>query len=94
MMMMQLRVAMLRVIDEWPIANEENLSNLNQNRRAWLGWAACSLIHSAPDMITRRAWGGLMIAQQNSANAVAEEVIELWEQRYEAQRGQQWLFAS
>lgn len=90
----KLKIAMLRVITEWPIATEENLSNLNQNRRAWLGWAACSLVCSAPDMITRRAWGCLMIAQQNAANAIADEVIEIWEQRYEQQRGQQWLFAS
>lgn len=90
----KLREAMIRVINEWPIASEENLSNVDQNRRAWLGWAACSLGCDAPDILTRRAWGCLLLAQQNAANAVADEVIAIWEHRYERKKGQQWLFES
>jgi hypothetical protein len=90
----KLKQAMLKVIDNWPIASEENLSNVQQNRQAWLGWAACSLSCNAPDIVTRRAWGTLTLGQQDRANAVADEVILEWEARYERERGQQCLFAS
>lgn len=74
-------VAMLRVVNEWPISCEHNLSNLGQNRKAWIGHAACQLEFNCPEYITRSAWGFLSKEQQDRANQVAENAIKIWEQR-------------
>lgn len=73
------------VTSNWFYGCEQHLSNLHRNRQAWLGQAACCLLHGAPEYITKKAWHNLSEAQQAAANKVADEVIEDWEERH--QRG-------
>lgn len=69
------------VAHNWKYAAEHNLSNLNRNRQAWLGQAACCFTHGAPEYLTKEAWNNLTDEQRAAANKVADEVIALWESR-------------
>jgi hypothetical protein len=73
---------MLRVIEEWPNSSLHNLSNITQNRRAWVGHAACALAFQCPEDIVRYAWSFLSCQQQNEANAQADHAIAEWEKNY------------
>lgn len=73
---------MKKVSKEWKYATEENLSNINRNRQAWLGQAACCLNHGAPENLTKEAWHKLTENEQNQANAIADRVIKEWENLY------------
>jgi hypothetical protein len=75
--------AMLRVLEEFPIAAEHNLTDVAQNRQAWIGHAACYLALDIPEDIVREAWGMLTQDQRDAANAVADIAIAEWEARYE-----------
>ena len=75
---------MLKVLSQWPIACEHNLSDRHQNRKAWLGHAACCLALGCPEDITRDAWGYLSQQQQDEANIKAQQAIDLWVEAYEA----------
>lgn len=68
-----------RVIKEWPIAAAHNLTAVGGNRRAWVGQAACCLARGVPEIATRAAWKQLSQDQQDTANAVADEVIRAYE---------------
>lgn len=81
---------MLKVLDEWPVACEHNLSDAGQNRKAWIGHAACCLAIGCPESITRQAWGFLTEQQQHDANLKASEAINKWER--DNSNGQQELF--
>lgn len=70
--------AMLRVIDEWPLACEHNLSNVSINRRAWIGHAACCIEKGYPEYLVRIAWGMLSEQQRVDANNKADYAIEKW----------------
>lgn len=72
---------MKRVAKEWKHSCEHNLSNTTQNRRAWIGHAACALAFGCPEDITREAWKFLTESQQNEANDVADLAILEWEKR-------------
>jgi hypothetical protein len=52
---------------------------MEQNRRAWLGQAACRLRARAPAIATRAAWPQLTDDQRATANACAARVIREWE---------------
>ncbi len=69
---------MLRVIVEWPISAEQNLSDVMQNRKAWVGHAAACLAIQSPEYVTREAWGYLSQKQQDDANDQAENAIQVW----------------
>lgn len=71
--------AMLQVIPAMPIACRQNLTDTGQNRRAWIGHAACFLAINCPEDVTREAWGLLTQQQRDEANAVADHAIEQWE---------------
>ena len=73
---------MMRVIKEWPITCEHNLSNRSINRQAFIGHCACCLAIGCPEDITRLAWHYLTQEQQDEANAMADEAILTWEQNY------------
>lgn len=73
---------MIRVVKEWKYSCEHNLTDLNQNRRAWIGHAACALALGCPEDITRKAWGILSEKQQFDANAVADIAIQMWEKQH------------
>lgn len=77
--------AMIRVIEEWPISCEHNLTCLGMNRQAWIGHAATALELGIPEDITRDAWHHLTDAQRTEANAAADHAIATWEVAYVAQ---------
>lgn len=70
---------MRRVIVEWPFSCEHNLTDIGQNRKAWIGHAATALAIGCPEHITRQAWGHLSKQQQDDANEQAQAAIEEWE---------------
>lgn len=70
--------AMRKVVAEWPIASEFNLSNAEINRRAWMGQAACSCYGGVHEDETREAWGLLSDFQRVRANRIATVVIKEW----------------
>lgn len=74
--------AMIDVINNWKYACEHNLSDLNINRRAWIGHAACCYRHKWPEYLVREAWNKLTIKQQSLANKAADEAIKQWELKY------------
>ena len=73
---------MMRVIKEWPVACEHHLTNINSNRRAWIGHAACCLAIGCPEDITRKAWSYLSDEQHDLANNEADKAILEWELNY------------
>lgn len=71
---------MMQVAKEWTNSCEHNLTNKEQNRKAWIGHAACALAFRCPEGIVREAWGYLTEEQQVAANQAAQNAIEWWEQ--------------
>lgn len=63
----------------WPLAAEHNLTNSDQNRRAWVGQATCCHALTVPEQATRLGWWLLLDAERDAANAVADRVIAAWE---------------
>jgi len=82
---------MMKVIEEWPISCEQNLTCSSINRQAWIGHAACCAATGCPEDITRWAWGHLSEEQQDKANAKADQAIAKWEQRHTAKKESQPL---
>jgi hypothetical protein len=69
------------VLNNWVNSVDVNLSNKNQNRRAWLGAAACMYNHKSPEYLTRLGWGILDLKKQVAANNVAEKIILEYERK-------------
>jgi len=74
--------AMLDVVNQWQYSCEHNLTDLNSNRRAWVGQAACCLKKQYPEYLVREAWNTLSKRQQYLANKMADEAIAEWELKY------------
>lgn len=72
------RKAMEKVVSEWTIATEYNLSNAGINRKAWLGQAACACYAGIHEDETREAWGLMTDAQRDKANEIAQQIITAW----------------
>lgn len=70
---------MIKVADKWKYSCEHNLTDLKQNRQAWIGHAACAYAHGIPEDIVREAWSYLTQQQQDDANRKADEAIAYWE---------------
>lgn len=73
---------MLKVVNDWEKSCEHNLSNKEQNRRAWIGHAAVAYAIGCPEDIVREAWSYLSEEQQNKANEQADKAISEWETNY------------
>ena len=73
--------AMLRVVNEWPITCEHNLTDSSLNRRAFIGHCAVCLELGIPEYITRLAWHELSQKQQDDANLKADYAIQIFEKR-------------
>lgn len=73
---------MRRVICEWPVSCEHNLSDQSINRKAWVGHAATQMAIDCPEYITRSAWGHLSDGQRLDANRQAQYAIDAWESSY------------
>lgn len=77
-----LEVAMKRTLTEWPVATRVNLSNASRNQRSWLGQACCCLDHGSNERTVKKAWARLTDEEQNRANDVATQLINLWREEY------------
>lgn len=86
------RTAMEKVISEWQIATEYNLSNAEINRKAWLGQAACSCYAGIHEDETREAWGIMTEAQRTEANRIAASIIRKWLHDKEREELPQMMF--
>jgi hypothetical protein len=71
--------AMMRVLDEMPLACEHNLTERAMNRQAWIGHAAAFLAIECPEIVTREAWGVLTDDQRERADIKAAAAIKEWE---------------
>ena len=80
--------AMGLVVLEWPHSCEHNLTNINQNPRAWIGQAAAAISINCPEHITRHCWGLLKNSERMKANRAADSVISRWRKNYEAKNWQ------
>lgn len=78
---------MIRVVSYWPNSCINALTGKGQNRKAWVGHAACALAHNIPEDITRLAWGKLTDEQRILANRRAAYAIGLWEANYRKSSG-------
>lgn len=76
------------ILTAWPFAVEHNLTNYSRNRQAWLGQAACCLMHGAPEYLVKQAWNMMNKVKQDAANKVADEVIAHFEKTYSEKRFQ------
>ena len=85
------REAMEKVVAEWTIATEYNLSNAEINRKAWLGQAACSCYGGVHEDETREAWGIMTEAQRIEANRIAATIIKKWLRERELQETPQMM---
>lgn len=74
--------SMRMVIENWTLACEQNLTNENSNRRAWLGQAACNIAYGVKEDETRESWGILEQEQRYLANKIADIVIIEWENKF------------
>lgn len=70
---------MKKVVKDWKYSCEHNLSNTEQNRRAWIGHAAAAYAFGCPEDIVRQAWWWLTDEQRVLANLQADKAIKLWE---------------
>lgn len=70
--------AMIEVVEKWKNTMLNNLTNVNSNRRAFLGHCACSYKLNLPEYIVRKAWGKLTEQQRIDADRVAQMVIDDW----------------
>lgn len=84
--------AMEKVISEWQIATEYNLSNAEINRKAWLGQAACSCYAGIHEDETREAWGIMTEPQRIEANRIAASIIRKWLRDKEREEAPQMMF--
>ena len=73
------REAMEKVVKEWPTATDFNLTNKGQNRKAWLGQAACCIHYGCHEDETREAWGLMSDFNRESANRIAQSIIDEYE---------------
>ena len=74
--------AMLRVIKEWPISCEHNLTDNSINQKAWIGHAACCIEKNWPEYLVRMAWNLLTDEQRVLANKAADTAIKQWQNNY------------
>lgn len=70
---------------EWKLSAETNLSHVNNNRRAWLGRAACCYYAEAPENITQRVWTILTKKERENANKTADRFLVDWEKQFSNQ---------
>jgi len=75
--------AIIELTQKWIVSTKVNMTNKHENRRAWLGWAACCYRYKVPEILTREAWRLLTDAERNSANFVADKFIKNYDLNYE-----------
>jgi hypothetical protein len=73
---------MEKVITNWPVSCRQNLTDLSQNRVAWLGQASMAILLNVSSIATRKCWNILRVDLQIASNAVANYWIKEWEYNY------------
>lgn len=71
------------VVNEWPFAMLNNLSNPSVNKRAFLGHCAACYGANVPESITRSAWRLLTDRQRDDADFIAQKIVNEWRKKYE-----------
>lgn len=71
--------SMLYVSNNWLNSTKQNFSNPSQNRRSWLGQAACCYKENIPEYLVREAWMQMSEGNRVQANKIADQVILRWE---------------
>jgi hypothetical protein len=77
-----LQECMIFVTHHWQYSAEQFLTNINRNRQAYLGQAACCMMHGAPEYTTKKAWNLLTDEQRLKANDVADYAIQDFEDKF------------
>lgn len=77
-----LEMAMEMAVVKWIHSAEHNLTNRSRNRQAWLGQAACCLVCGTPEHLTKSAWHRLSLAEQTTANGIADKILTDWDVDY------------
>ena len=72
---------MLEALELWPKSCDHNLTANGVNHIAWLGHAGCCIGVESTEETTRCAWHTLDKAEQDEANRVAGDVLEIWRDR-------------
>jgi len=80
------KIVALKVVSEWKVSADVNLSNKSRNRQAWVGQASCCYALGVPEYITKYGWRMMTPDQQKEANQVADEVIKLWEKTHKCRK--------
>lgn len=75
-------ICMRKVAKEWVFSCEHNLTNLNMNRIAYLGQAACCIFAGIPCSITIEAWNLVPDEKRKIADSIADKIIKEWEVKY------------
>lgn len=79
-------LAMMRVIREWPLTCEHNLTDESINQKAFIGHCAVTLQLGIPEYITRLAWSYLTKEQQDKANERAQFAIDSWKLDHQSKK--------
>lgn len=75
-------LAAMSSLDAWPKSLAHNMTNTEQNRKAWLGQAACCIASQSTSDATCYAWVRMMSERQRvTANRAAQTFITEWERR-------------
>jgi|TARA_R110000822_G_scaffold116149_2_gene248011 hypothetical protein len=69
---------MNKVIEEWVLSCEHNLTNESMNKIAYIGQGACCLYGNVPSTITMECWRLLSTDVQERSNLLALSVIKKW----------------
>lgn len=71
----------LNVINNWVISTDVNLTSPNVNKQAWIGQASCCYKYGNNELTTRKSWALLTDIEQYKANAVANKIINIYENK-------------
>ncbi len=66
------------IIRDWHYSCEHNLTNESMNRIAWLGQAACALVHNIPNNLAMGGYNILTNDQKTAADKMADKYLNLW----------------
>lgn len=69
----------LKVMNEWKVSTDVNLSNTSHNRQSWIGQSACCFLFGATEITSRKTWALLDTETQRKANLVADKIIRIYE---------------
>lgn len=76
---------MRNVLIHWPKSTKHNLTNLNMNRVAWLGQAACCYYGGVPCKATMYLWKFLDEKTKKRSDKIAIKLIKEWEQKLKSE---------